>query len=282
MHLTLPRHSTPSATTYVECGSGPPLLLLHGVGMRAEAFAPQIKALAGKARVIALDLPGHGHTPALTKEPVLDDFVAWFIRTVDELGLEKISLAGHSMGALIATGFAALCTSRLHRLALLNGVHKRSPSARAAVLARADALRTGQFDRNAPLSRWFHADEHGAPAYQLAQHLLHTVDVAGYTAAYRAFARGDALYADCWPRIDCPALFVTGDGDTNSTPQMARQMADAAPNGRAVMIEGHRHMLNLTAPDEVNAILLEWLDWSHHHHFPRQHYTRGEAHVQRI
>lgn len=40
---------------------------------------------------------------------------------------------------------------------------------------------------------------------------------------------------------------------------MAQSMADAAPAGYAVLIDGHRHMVNLTAPDEVNTILADWL-----------------------
>ena len=38
-------------------------------------------------------------------------------------------------------------------------------------------------------------------------------------------------------------------------------MAAAAPHGRAVVIEGHRHMVNLTAPEAVNAALIDWLHW---------------------
>ena len=56
-----------------------------------------------------------------------------------------------------------------------------------------------------------------------------------------------------------PALFLTAGDDPNSTPAMARAMAAAAPNGRAVVIEGHRHMVNLTAPQLVNAALADWL-----------------------
>ena len=40
---------------------------------------------------------------------------------------------------------------------------------------------------------------------------------------------------------------------------MSQAMADLAQNGRAVIIQGHRHMVNLTAADEVSAHLLEWL-----------------------
>jgi len=130
------------------------------------------------------------------------------------------------------------------------------------VCARADAIQRGLFDRDAPLARWFHPDEYDSMAYRTVRELLHAVDSAGYAAAYRAFADGDAVYADGWPGVPCPALFLTGEEDANSTAQMARDMAAAAPNGRARVIAGHRHMVNLTAPDEVNAILADWLDWS--------------------
>ena len=56
------------------------------------------------------------------------------------------------------------------------------------------------------------------------------------------------------------ALVLTGDGDANSTPAMTRAMAAMAPHGRAVVIEGHRHMVNLTAPEAVTAELQRWLE----------------------
>ena len=74
-----------------------------------------------------------------------------------------------------------------------------------------------------------------------------------------AFATGDATYAGAWPRVELPALFLTGDGDANSTPAMARAMAAAAPRGRAVVIEGHGHMVPMTAPAAVNRALADWL-----------------------
>jgi len=260
---TLLRCKTASGAAYVERGSGRALVLLHGVGMRAEAWQPQLDALSRGSRVIALDLPGHGATPALPGQPDLRDFVAWFVSVADELQLERFSLAGHSMGALIAAGFAVTQPERLTRLALLNAVYKRDTNARAAVCARAKAMQNGSFDRNAPLSRWFAEGEQGSDAYQSVQQLLQDVDKAGYAAAYQAFADGDALYADRFCNIDCPALFLTGADDQNSTAHMARQMAEAVPQGYAVVIDGHRHMLNLTAPDRVNTLLRDWLN-DHH------------------
>jgi pimeloyl-ACP methyl ester carboxylesterase len=65
------------------------------------------------------------------------------------LGLGPVSVAGHSMGALIAAGLAVERPDLVRRVALLNGVHRRSPEARAAVLARAaESPRAGR-DRGA-------------------------------------------------------------------------------------------------------------------------------------
>jgi (E)-2-((N-methylformamido)methylene)succinate hydrolase len=142
-------------------------------------------------------------------------------------------------------------------VALLNGVHRRSPSARAAVLARADEIAAGRGGIEGPLTRWFAPDE-GAPRDMVAGWLAQ-VDRQGYATAYRAFAGGDAEYADRLGDIRVPLLVLTGDSDANSTPGMARAMAAMTPLGWAVVIAGHRHMVNLTAPDKVSQALQDWL-----------------------
>lgn len=256
----LPRSRTPSGAAYLERGEGEEtLVLIHGVGMRIEAWRPQIDRLATDFRVIAVDLPGHGHSDALEGAPELPLYVGWFRRFLEEIGAGPVNVAGHSMGALIASGIVATAPEKVRRVALLNGVYRRGAEARKAVEARAREIGSGDFDRVAPLARWFCADEEGTEAYKLVRDLLQAVDPAGYAAAYKAFAGGDAIYADCWPKVEHPALFLTGDGDLNSTAAMARDMAAAACRGRAVVIEGHRHMVNLTAPDAVNRALADWL-----------------------
>ncbi|MBB2972768.1 alpha/beta hydrolase [Mesorhizobium sp. RMAD-H1] len=262
MLTTLQRSKTPSGTAFIDSGQGrETIVLIHGVGMRLEAWGPQLDRLARQWRVIALDLPGHGSSALLGKPPRLSSFVEWLDRTLDELGIGPANIAGHSMGALIATGIVATAPEKVRRIALLNGVHRRTPAARQAVEARADEIFSGSFDREAPLKRWFSAEESESKAYDLVHSFLRTVDPHGYAAAYKAFATGDSVYSDCWPHVKCPALFLTGDGDMNSTAAMAQEMAAAAPRGRAVVIEGHRHMVNLTAPEKVNEALLEWLSW---------------------
>jgi (E)-2-((N-methylformamido)methylene)succinate hydrolase len=260
MLQTLPRSKTPSGAAYLERGEGDEaLVLIHGVGMRIEAWQPQIDRLADDFRVIAVDLPGHGFSDALEDAPGLPRYVEWFRRFLEETKVGSVSVAGHSMGALIAGGIVATAPEKVRRVALLNGVYRRGLDARNAVEARAREIRSGEFDRVAPLARWFAEDEERTEAYALVRDLLQAVDPAGYAAAYAAFAGGDAVYADCWGEVECPALFLTGDGDLNSTADMARSMAAATRRGRAVVIEGHRHMVNLTAPDEVNRVLAEWL-----------------------
>jgi pimeloyl-ACP methyl ester carboxylesterase len=227
--------------------------------MRLDAWTPQIAAFAPTHRVIAVDMPGHGESERIAEGAALPDFVAWFERVLDDLALARANVAGHSMGALIAGGMAATLGARVKRVALVNGVYRRDANARAAVVARAEAIRSGHFDCEGPLRRWFGAGSEDTEVYRSTRGWLSAVDPAGYTTAYAAFARGDEVYADAWPSIICPALFLTGDGDSNSTPAMARAMAQAAPRGRAHIVKGHRHMVNLTAPEEVNDALADWL-----------------------
>lgn len=251
------RLSDGAAVRVLEAGAGEPLLLIHGVGLRAEAWGPQIVALAVDHRVIAVDMPGHGQSDLLPEGARLPDYVAWGARVIDALGLGPVNVAGHSMGSLIVGGLAVDHAPLIRRAALLNGVHRRSPEAKAAVLARAEDIAAGRGSIEAPLARWFGAGEDGLRD-QVAG-WLRTVGPAGYAAAYRAFAEGDGTYADRLGEIRCPFLVLTGDGDANSTPAMTEAMAAMAPQGRAVVIAGHRHMVNLTAPEAVTTELHHWL-----------------------
>jgi pimeloyl-ACP methyl ester carboxylesterase len=241
----------------LEAGSGAPVLLIHGVGLRAEAWAPQIDALASLARVVAVDMPGHGESTPLSVGARLPEFVAWAARVIESLNVGPLSVAGHSMGALVAKGLAVEHPNLVRRVALLNTVYCRSEESRAAVLARAEDIQRGASGIDGPLNRWFGPDD--TPVRAQVADWLRTVDHQGYATAYRAFAEGDRAYADRLGAIRCPALVLTGEEDGNSTPEMARAMAEAIPLGEARMIKGQRHMMNLTAPKTVSRILTQWL-----------------------
>src|SRR4051812_41258340 len=254
---TPPRCRTSRGAAYVTAGEGELVVLVHGVGLRLEAWAPQIDALATTHQVVAVDLPGHGDSSPIRPGSSLVAFVEWFTAVLDDLSLDSVNVAGHSMGALIAGGCAVMAPERVRRVALVSAVHRRDAAAAAAVRSRAAEIAAGQVDPIAPLSRWFGAV--ASEPYRLVKEWLTSVELEGYATAYAAFAEGDDLYADRWANVACPALLLTGELDPNSTPQMSIDLAAAVPQGEACIIPGHRHMVNMTAPDEVTAAFRHWL-----------------------
>lgn len=247
---------------YFEQGEGEPLVLIHGVGMQAEAWYPQIEFFSKHYRVISVDMPGHGQSTQLTNDAPLQAFVDWTIEFICQLNVGAVNLAGHSMGSLITTGVSATRPDLVKRMAVLNGVYKRTEKAKDAVLQRAEALKTGKIDIDTPLQRWFGDSEVERQAALKVKTWLQNVNMAGYATAYSAFAQGDSTYADDWSKITCPALILTGTGDPNSTAEMAVQMAQQAQNAKAIVIENERHMVNLTAPEKVNNAMQAWLETS--------------------
>lgn len=245
---------------YFEQGTGEPLVLIHGVGMQAAAWYPQIEFFSKHYRVISVDMPGHGQSSKLADDATLQDFVEWSIEFITALNVGSVNLAGHSMGSLITTGVSVTRPDLVKRMAVLNGVYKRTPQARNAVIQRAEELKTGHIDVETPLQRWFGDSDIERTASDHVKSWLKNVDLSGYTTAYSAFAHGDQVYADDWSKITCPALVLTGTHDPNSTADMAIEMANQAQNGTAVVIENERHMVNLTAPDKVNKAMQTWLE----------------------
>ncbi len=95
------------------------------------------------------------------------------------------------MGSLITTGVSVTRPDLVKRMAVLNGVYKRTPQARNAVIKRAEELKTGHIDVETPLQRWFGDSEIERIASDHVKSWLENVDLSGYTTAYSAFACGD-------------------------------------------------------------------------------------------
>jgi len=234
-------------------------VLIHGVGMNAEVWYPQIEALSARFRVIAVDMPGHGESDAFSRSVSLPDYVAWLAELLDQRPEARFAVAGHSMGALIAAGLAIDYPERVSHAIVMSGVYRRSDAARQAVLRRAQELAAGSADLDSPLARWFGDDEREAALRERVGCWLQQVNLQGYADAYQAFASGDEVYADRWDEMACPVLVLTGELDANSNPQMARAMAAAAPQGQAIVVANARHMVSLTDAERVSQEMMTFL-----------------------
>ncbi len=102
----------------------PPLLAPHGWLDNAGSFALLAPRLASRFRVIALDLPGHGHSDHLAPGTSYHylDYVRLVLAAADALRLDRYSLLGHSLGAGIAALAAAAMPERIERLLLIEGL----------------------------------------------------------------------------------------------------------------------------------------------------------------
>ncbi|WP_426701898.1 alpha/beta fold hydrolase [Rhodanobacter sp. Col0626] len=102
----------------------PPLLALHGWLDNAGSFALLAPQLATRFRVIALDLPGHGHSAHLAPGASYHylDYAQFVLAAADALALDRFTLLGHSLGAGIAALVAAARPERIQRLLLIEGL----------------------------------------------------------------------------------------------------------------------------------------------------------------
>jgi pyruvate dehydrogenase E2 component (dihydrolipoamide acetyltransferase) len=102
-------------------GEGDPLVLLHGFGGDINIWVFNQEALSETGRTVyALDLPGHGQSSKDVGEGDLDSFVGVLAGFMDEMGVEKAHLVGHSMGGAVAGSFALAHRERVASLVLVD------------------------------------------------------------------------------------------------------------------------------------------------------------------
>ena len=237
----------------IQAGEGPLVILLHGVGLQAEAWNAQIDSLASHFAVVAPDMAGHGDSAPLHGSTTLTAHSDLVASAIEQPAL----VVGHSMGAMIALDLAVRFPDKVRGVAALNAIYRRSPEAAAAVRERADGLDgESRPDPTGTLARWF-GDE-ASPEAEACRAWLTAVDPQAYREAYAVFAREDGPGDADLAALACPALFCTGAAEPNSTPAMSRAMAELAPRGKAVVVPGAAHMMPMTHATEVNDILLNF------------------------
>ncbi len=241
--------STPSLST---------LVLLHGIGSSSSSWLHQLQALAAQRMVLAWNAPGYtGSDPLPQGAPTAAGYAQRMWAWLDALGIERITLAGHSLGALIAGAAARAAPQRVEQLFLLApaGGYGTAPAA-----VREARLRE-RLDNLAALGPQGMAEKRGAAmlsshasAEQIAfiKQTMAQIDPDGYTQATRMLAQGD-LAADL-AHVTCPITVASGSADGVTPPEACRRIATAA-HTTLIDLGPVGHICALEAAGAVNQLL---------------------------
>lgn len=245
-------------------GDGPGLVLVHGWGLNSAVWAPLLPQLEQRFRVVRVDLPGHGRSPASAAPPTL----AGWAEAVAAVAPPGSAWLGWSLGGQVAMA-AALASHDLRRLALVAttprfvtapdwpcGVAPEVLQGFAAALGRDHFKTVRDF-----LSLQLRGDARAASLLRTLRELLGATplpDPAALAAGLEILGATDlrTQAAD----LALPTLVVTGARDRLTPAGAGRWLADALPAARQLEFAGAAHAPFLTHPDEFLAGLEAFLD----------------------
>jgi len=255
---------TPNGTPVWVTGTGPSVILIHGVLMDHRMWAAQVEALAPFYRVCCMDMLGHGDAPDPAGARTLADFVAQVDDVVQLISpADKPVLGGFSMGGLVTQAYAIKHHAKLSGVMLFNAVYDRSPAQQQTVRQRsAEMLAGGAASAvESANSRWFTPADRSERAEKIESILdwMRDGDFSAKVKAHRVFATSDGENTGRLGSIACPALVMTGDGDAGSTAAMAEQMASEIPNAQLHVLDQQRHMMPIFDAARVNTHVLAYL-----------------------
>jgi pimeloyl-ACP methyl ester carboxylesterase len=266
-------------------GPAPPLVLLHGISHTGWSWAPVARRLTGRARVLAVDFRGHGHTDASRSGYDLES-LAWDVLTVmaatgfgTEVDGPPAVVAGHGFGAMVAATMAVVQPESVAGLALVDGGWEEIAEATrlsrteflaslaepSEVLASMEAFLADR--REFDPGTW-DADQERAARAQVEQKHAGHVGLVSRPTAMRGVV--DAMYAyqplEVLPRVQCPVLVMsaeTGAADDELVRERHLALDDvvgARRRGggptRTVRLTGVGHNLMRYRPGTVAAELL--------------------------
>lgn len=237
----------------------PPLVLLNSVGSTTEMWDPLVGRLAEQCRVIRVDHRGHGASmPSQAQQPcTIADVGADVLAVLDELGLERVHLAGLSLGGMTGMWLAIHHPERVGRLALLCTSAHLPPA--QGWLDRAAAVRSDGMASivDAVVSRWL-TTELAARDPELVARLramVSSIDPESYAQCCMAIASMD-LRPDLG-RIGAPTLVIAGAQDPATPPEHGRLIADAIDGARLEIVDPAAHLATYEQPARVATLLLD-------------------------
>jgi aminoacrylate hydrolase len=251
--------------SYARAGSGPPVLLVQGVGVVGNGWKPQVDGLSDRFTLLSFDNRGIGES-TLQGKPSIEDMAADALAIADAEGVEQFHLAGHSMGGLIAQHIALAARPRVMSLALLC-TFLRGPQGAAmspSLLLSALRMRIGTraMRRNAFTQIVMPAAYlKGIDRERLADNLapLFGRDLAEQPpiviSQVRAMSRFDAS-ARLSELAAIPTMVVSATEDRIARPEYGRALA-AIPGARYVEIPDAGHGVPIQLARRVNELLAE-------------------------
>lgn len=268
-----------------ELGAGPPLLLIAGgPGFDSLVFLPWLAPLAASARLVLVDLPGTGRSPAPGGVEALthETWIAACEAVRERLAIERWSVLGHSYGGLVAMEYALSRPERVAGLVLCNAypalddgeaiVARLAAVASPGELAAALDLLTLAVDDDETFRARLVASLPGLAAgvgADTARALFARMQLSAavYRHACSRLLPGSAV-ADRLGELRVPALVIGGADDPLAPPGTAsRVLAAAIPHATLVLLQSCRHWAFVEAPVETLAALTTWLarpsQWHH-------------------
>ena len=263
---------------FVRAGSGPALLLLHGIGNNCQTWNGVIDRLAESHTVIAPDLLGHGDSDKPRGDYSIAAYANGMRDLLSVLDIERATVVGHSLGGGIALQFAYQFPERCERLALVGSGGlgpELSAGLRAATLPGAELVLTALTGVSGPLRLGFQALERFGRLTGLGRlrdlaeagdALLALKDVEARRAFLRtlrgvADARGQAVTAldRLYLANAIPMLVVWGSRDPIVPAQHAETVHALVPTARVEVFPRAGHWPHLDDPDRFTDVLLDFV-----------------------
>jgi 2-hydroxy-6-oxonona-2,4-dienedioate hydrolase len=257
------------STRVVEAGEGPKtVVFLHGIGGHLETFCLNIAAHAQRYRVLAFDLLGHGYTAKPDGIYEIERYVEHTLRFLDQMRVDRATLAGTSLGGWISARIAARHPDRVERLSLISSagltshpsvMHKLKTlteqasltSGREGVRMRLDFVLKHPDALSEELIDIRH-DIYSAPDYQKAvRNIMCLQDPE--------IRKRNLLTLEELGRVKAPTLVLWTHDDPTATLEDGRKYADAISDSRFVVFENSSHMPQLEESERFNALHLAFL-----------------------
>jgi len=221
-----------------------PIVLVHGVGLDQSIWSNMLGGFKGRS-ALTYDLLGHGETTGSLGVQCFTPFIGQLHDLLQELRISEIVLAGFSLGGQVAKHFASSYPDMVKALILISTTYRRTPEERLSMHARVQQTKDGDSDelQAAALKRWFNPEflrANLSVEHQIIARLKKN-DPAKFLESYELLSNAEDHPLD-YASLSMPTLIITGDGDSGSTPRMAREMGQAMPNARAEIIQGAKHL----------------------------------------